>query len=477
MIQSSFGKRLFWLFLLFALLPSLIIVAWGYYLSTELTEVTNRNRPDFTLQLIEYFNKQQDRELAALAYDFSTSAESFFTLAISPNDVNQFDGKQILSEQAIGRLRNSLESRSSGLIHVDCILIQYHYVKVTADSGLLYGLICPPEYTSILDSLQYDLTQSRSEQHLWQEYSFFLFLLFLSVFIVMTFAAYRLSSKIASHLAEPLTELANATELIAQGSFDQRVPDRGSGEIQQLITNFNDMAATLRQTTERLTQAERVAAWRHLARRFAHELKNPLQPITVSLYRIEKFLDKIDLEDTPRDAIRATREELAHLTELADRFSTLAKLPPPDLATYDIGHILESIIAVFSDRLSNYKFSKTFPQQPAYALIDATYFREAIQNVIINAMDATEDGKKIELSLSSSASEICIEVKDQGSGMDEATIRSARMPYFTTKQKGDGIGLAVVEKTVAEMNGHLSINSVTGKGTTVRISLPRVDNQ
>jgi len=220
-------------------------------------------------------------------------------------------------------------------------------------------------------------------------------------------------------------------------------------------------------------QTERVAAWRNVARRFAHELKNPLQPVLISLYRMEKLLKDSPEYDRVKEPLRAASEELKHLITLADRFSELAKLPPPNVERINVGELLDSVAELYREQLTDYDFAFCTAGEVLFTRLDPTYFREALHNLLQNAADASEKRGRISLELSASDDRINVVVQDFGEGMTAETVASARLPYFTTKQKGSGLGLAVVEKVVTECGGQLLIDTLKGSGTTVTVSLPR----
>lgn len=231
------------------------------------------------------------------------------------------------------------------------------------------------------------------------------------------------------------------------------------------------MARQLDQATTRLAQTERVAAWRQVARRFAHELKNPLQPLLVSLYRIEKQLaDSPALSDI-HEPLKAASEEIRHLTGLADRFSHLAKLPAPALEDLDLADLARSIVSLYQQQCVGRQLVLSAPASLRWRT-DGTYLREALHNLLQNAIDATGEGGRIELSVTTDAERASITVRDDGAGMDANTLAQARLPYFTTKEAGTGLGLAIVEKSINELGGQVLVESRPGHGTTVTISLP-----
>jgi signal transduction histidine kinase len=153
----------------------------------------------------------------------------------------------------------------------------------------------------------------------------------------------------------------------------------------------------------------------------------------VSLYRIEKALNQSDQYEKIRQPLLAASEEIKHLTTLAERFSELAKLPPPKIELTDLNNLLTSVVELYREQLDNFDFSLNLPTEIVQARIDPTYFREAVHNLLKNAIDASRPGGKIILSLTLQTQLVNISVRDFGAGMSPETMRSARMPYFTTK--------------------------------------------
>jgi nitrogen fixation/metabolism regulation signal transduction histidine kinase len=311
-----------------------------------------------------------------------------------------------------------------------------------------------------------------AERELRSKYIVFLGMLFLTVMLVAFVGAYVLSARVSSHLAEPITALSRAAAGIAAGDFQQQVSVSARDELGALVESFNRMAAQLDRITAQLTQTERVAAWRQVARRFAHELKNPLQPILVSLYRIEHQLTGTDQWEQVREPLQAAGEEVRHLTSLAERFSTLAKLPPPKLERLNLNDLVQSVFDLYAEKLRSFEPRLDLPADTTWVVTDAAYVREAVHNLLQNAIDACREGDRISVILARNETTAEVAVIDTGAGMDEKTLASARLPYFTTKAKGNGLGLAIVERSMAELGGQLRVESKPGEGTTVTLVLP-----
>lgn len=475
-MNSQFGTKLFRLFLLFALVPSIVLALAGYYLAVETSEIPSFQSSLDSSELADYYNDYLFAEIdnaLVNAAEAGSPTETDFSFMLTREATEAAVG---LRPEALEAITRAARTRSFGFVDVHDTVYQFSSLRLGPDSLLVAGLIHDRIYSSIISSLETDRASRRSIEQLKLHYVTFLALLFISLASVAVIVAYLFSTRFSRNLSTPVLELSRAAEKIADGDFTQTVTTTAVGEIQTLVSSFNRMSGQLDEMTSRLAQTERVAAWRSIARRFAHELKNPLQPILVSLYRIEKKLQGSDNFDQVRQPLQAASEEMKHLVDLADRFSQLAKLPPPSVKDVNLGELLKSISQLYESHLAPFGFKLELPEEDIHYQLDPTYFREALHNLLQNAVDASSPGDRIELKLTVGSDSVAISVTDTGCGMPSEVAASARMPYFTTKEKGNGLGLAIVEKIVNELGGRLLIESDEGQGTTATIELPRKRN-
>ena len=474
-MDTSFGKKLFRLFLMFSLLPSAVLALFGYYLTTETAIMQT---PEVSLQsthIASYYKTYLYGRIDSSLINYSTGLSpklvglDFLILRSSGIDTVLFGDSLVPS--VTDDLWTHVRKRGHGMFESENGLLQYK-CRFLSDSELVCGgFFHQPDFARIMHTLQKEQASLSSSKDIRSRYLFFLAILFLLVGAVTLVVAYLFSARMARSLSRPLIRLSVASKEIAQGRFGQTVPPAGVGEIRTLIDNFNRMSRRLEFTTNRLAQSERVAAWRSVARQFAHELKNPLQPIMISLHRLETMLSGSKQHAEAAEPLRAATEELKHLVELADRFAQLAKLPAPNLETVDLTALLETIATLYRDRMDKFQFAVDLPNQPVAARLDPTYFREALHNLLQNAADASSENDRICLTLRTHDDEIDVVVEDFGAGMSEDAVTASRLPGFTTKAKGKGLGLAVVEKVVTEIGGRLSIDSQPGRGTRITITL------
>ena len=480
-MESDFGKRLFRTFLLFSLIPAVLLTLFGFYLAVETSGWSTSDNPHDatgTTGLTNYYNDYLFSMIDMYLTEFPTDTSypspfPDFMFEVRGTDVTVYRGKPLLPMTAIDRIIQAGADRDRGFVETESGFIQFTRTTDNRANRLYAGIIHNPEYSQLATIIQDDYASRVSVRELRSRYMLFLAMIFATVSVLAVVIAYFFSVRLSRSFARPLAELSRASREIAAGNFHQEVHASGVDEIRALTDSFNQMARQLESTAKRLSQTERVAAWRNVARRFAHELKNPLQPILVSLYRIEKLLKGTSKYDEVIEPLQAASEELKHLTNLADRFSELAKLPPPNTERIDLSRLLRSIAKLYQEQLAVYAFTVKTPDEPVYVKIDPTYFRETLHNLLQNAIDASPKTSAISLELCGMSDRVDIIVQDFGQGMSSATISSARHPYFTTKQKGTGLGLAIVEKVVTETGGWLSIDSEEGQGTKVTISLPR----
>lgn len=285
-----------------------------------------------------------------------------------------------------------------------------------------------------------------------------------------------LGSVVARRITEPVEELAQAAAKVADGDWQQRVTVRSSDEIGQLGQSFNRMTGDLVSQRDRLVQAERVAAWRELARRLAHELKNPLFPLQLTIETMEKArqMNSPDLPEIVRDGTRTLHEEFMQLKNVIGRFSDFSKMPAPELQNVDVNALMHAAVQLQQPVLQTKKIHGSIELDPAplFASADPVLLRRAVDNLVLNAIDAMPNGGTIYVRTSRMGDRAVIEVSDTGSGLTPEECERLFTPYYTTKQHGTGLGLAIVQSIVSDHGGQISVRSEKGSGTTFRMEFP-----
>ena len=471
----DFRQRLFRLFLIFSLIPAAVLSVVGYYLVLDAGSPVGTSQDDPSLAVTEYYNNlifdQLEVALESPREGNRTIPSADFVFTIFDDRIEMPPGVNSITPDAAQSIYERAQEQPRGFAQAGGRTYQYVY-RDEKVGGKIAVFVHSPEYTKLINRLQEVSARRTSSRELRVSYSLFLGILFLVVAIVTVAAALVFSRRIARSMTKPLYLLSDAATSVADGDFSIRVEPQGEADIRMLIDSFNRMTAQLEDTTSQLAQAERVAAWRQVARRFAHELKNPLQPILVSLYRIERILMDTEAYDKIYEPLRATSDEVKHLKALAERFAHLAKLPPPTLEPTDLKELIRTTAALYDEEGASFDIVLDLPDDDVTVRVDRNYLKEALHNLVQNGLDACNRTGEILITLVHADRIAEISVTDHGKGMDAQTLQAARLPYFTTKVSGHGLGLAIVEKSVTELGGSLKIQSAPGEGTRVSIILP-----
>ncbi|MGA8428633.1 MAG: ATP-binding protein [Candidatus Sulfotelmatobacter sp.] len=292
--------------------------------------------------------------------------------------------------------------------------------------------------------------------------------------------AILLSSWAASRVTRPVEGLAHAAQQIADGNWNARVVVEGTDELSQLADSFNRMTAELLNQRERLVQAERVAAWRELARRLAHELKNPLFPLQLTVENLLRARQNSpeQFDEVFRESSATLLAEISNLKTIIGRFSEFSKMPQPQLQPTDMNEVLRGIAQLYRAQL------QAPEKKPIVCILDLDenlrpapadpeLLHRALSNLVLNAMDAMPDGGKLTLRTRQREDSVVVEVADTGSGLTPEECGRIFTPYYTSKQHGTGLGLAIVQSVVSDHHGTISVQSEPGRGTTFVIGLPK----
>jgi nitrogen fixation/metabolism regulation signal transduction histidine kinase len=231
-----------------------------------------------------------------------------------------------------------------------------------------------------------------------------------------------------------------------------------------------------------LIQAQRATAWAEVARRLAHEIKNPLTPIQLSAERLEmKLADKLGPEDseTLRRGSRTIVNQVTALKAMVDDFRDYARLPAPVLAGLDLNALVSEVLTMYET--SGIQIRRNLAVKLPQVLADSTQIRQVLHNLVQNAQDALGQSKapdaSIEVITERVGDKVRLEVSDNGAGFPEALMARIFEPYVTTKPRGTGLGLAIVKKIVDEHRGTISIENSPRRGASVSILFPASDGE
>ncbi len=292
--------------------------------------------------------------------------------------------------------------------------------------------------------------------------------------------AILLSSWAAARVTRPVEQLAHAAQEVAAGNWNARVDVMGGDELGQLADSFNRMTTELLRQREKLLQSERVAALRELARRLAHELKNPMFPLQLTVENLVRARqqDPEQFDEVFREGSRTLLAEISNLKAIIGRFSEFSTMPQPKLQRVQVNEVIRGVAQLFQAQLESpgrAKISCELALDPHLEPVaaDAELLHRALSNLVLNAMDAMPQGGTLTLRTRDGDGKVLIEIADTGSGFTPEECERIFTPYYTSKQHGTGLGLAIVQSVVSDHGGRIRVQSQPGQGTTFVIELPR----
>jgi two-component system, NtrC family, nitrogen regulation sensor histidine kinase NtrY len=300
-------------------------------------------------------------------------------------------------------------------------------------------------------------------------------------------AAVGVGSLVARDVARRVVALESATQKVALGDLSVRVPVQGEDELGRLARAFNRMLEEVEASRARIEYLQRISAWQEMARRLAHEIKNPLTPIQLAVQDIHRRYDGKSPEfrrllDTTLEVVE---DEVGTLRRLVGEFSDFARLPRAELEPADLGEFLRELserpLLADDERRGEAGASERtrvefeIPAEPARAAIDRQMLRRVLINLVRNAAQAHAGANgegQVRVSLAREGAFWNLDVDDDGPGIPDELRQAVFDPYVTTKTEGTGLGLAIVKKIVIEHQGMIAATKSPLGGARLRVRLP-----
>jgi signal transduction histidine kinase len=268
----------------------------------------------------------------------------------------------------------------------------------------------------------------------------------------------------------PLRRLAAGAKELARGDYQQRVQVDASDEIGSLAREFNAMAAALEEREVRLIRSERLAAIGKIAAQITHEVRNPLSSIGLNAEMLEEELT----EGEPRELVRAIVKEVDRLAEITEQYLRFARMPRPKLEREDVNGIVKSLLAFLKEEFAargitvEADLDPDVPPTPA----DENQLRQALLNLLRNGAEAMKDGGRLTITTRAVNGQLRVSIADTGQGIAAEHQKKIFDPFFSTKEGGTGLGLALTQQIVVDHGGTLEVESDLGRGATFTVSLP-----
>ena len=335
-----------------------------------------------------------------------------------------------------------------------------NYVPVIDAAGNDYAYLNIPYFTS--------------QSNLKEEISNFLVTIInLNAFIFLLAGIVALF--ITNRITNSFSVIGDKMKQINLGGRNEAIEWKRDDELGKLVNEYNKMVSKLEESARVLAKTEREGAWREMARQVAHEIKNPLTPMKLSMQFLQKSIENNapNVKELAAGVANTLVEQIDHLSQIASEFGQFANIEDSKKELVNLNEVLKNVIHLYAsnDRL---QITQNLVMEPVLVNADKTHINRLCTNLILNAIQAVPEGEmaKIDITETTDNGRVLIRIKDNGQGIDEALRSKIFMPNFTTKTSGTGLGLAMCKRMVEQADGEIWFETVLGEGTSFFIQFP-----
>jgi len=382
--------------------------------------------------------------------------------------------EMVLNDDRPLKIINAYENRSAAIIKLSGYTDTYLYVVKFLDKDISRYLTTSEEAINFYYTVE--------NQNLGIKISFAL--IYIVIVALLLFLAITIAIKFSSRFFISINNLITASEQIGKGNLEAKVPElKADKEMEILNSNFNAMIDRLKSQQEKLLISERHEAWESVARKLAHEIKNPLTPIQLSIDNLRsKYLSYIKSPDKEKYEInlKTILNQIKQIENLVNEFSDFARMPKPLFRENDLINLFKTNINLLQKIDTNIKINLKLNGIKNMKLVcDNEQISRVIFNLLKNSIESIQEkslktkvfDKIVNIEIKTISDYIIIEIIDNGLGFSSEETKKLIKPYYTTKQKGTGLGLSIVNKIISDHNGSINFNSQEN-GAKVQIILP-----
>jgi two-component system nitrogen regulation sensor histidine kinase NtrY len=295
------------------------------------------------------------------------------------------------------------------------------------------------------------------------------------VYLLLILAAILLSYFLSKYITSSLKAVSEKIHATRLDKKNKKIAIKDtSEEIKSLIKAYNSMIDELEESAVKLATNEREQAWREMAKQVAHEIKNPLTPMRLTVQSFERRFDPDDpeIKEKLNDYTKTLIQQIDTMSSIASAFSNFAKMPAQQNETLNVPKIVKLALDIFNER--NIIFFTE--EEEILAIFDRTQLIRVVTNLVKNALQASEENpqQRIEVSVKTDENYACILIKDNGSGISEENKTRIFEPKFTTKSSGMGLGLGIIKTIIEAYKGTITFTSKEGEGTTFEVKFPKI---
>jgi len=372
------------------------------------------------------------------------------------------------------RITDPITNRTSALIKLDSFIDTYLYIIRFMDPKVMNYLKQSGEGIVFYYSVQDRKTGIKITFAI-------IYVLIVSLFL---FLSVNIAINFSSRLTKPIVNLIDASEKISSGDLSAKVPKiQTDKEFEKLNENFNSMIEKLKKQQDKLLLSERHSAWENVARKLAHEIKNPLTPIQLSIDRLrEKYLNEIKNDKKNfSNYLQTITKQIKDIEALVTEFSDFARMPKPFLKQIDLAEIIRRSINLHELSEPDIDFLISKEKFKIHIQGDEEQLNRVFINLVKNSIESIYEKKrknvdfkgKIQVDIKVDSDYIYVTIVDNGIGFEHVDKRKMLTPYYTTKKKGSGLGLAIVTKIISDHNSLILFNSIKN-GAKVEITIPKI---
>ena len=382
--------------------------------------------------------------------------------------------KMVLNDDRPLKIINTFENKSAAIIKLSAFPDTFLYVVKFLEEEISNYLIESEEAINFYYTVE--------EKRTGIKISFIL--IYLVIVTLLLFLSITIAIKFSSRFFRSINNLILASSNIGKGNLDTKVPEiKTDIELETLNKNFNLMIERLKSQQEKLLLTERHEAWENVARKLAHEIKNPLTPIQLTIDRLktkyEKSIDANEKENF-KNYLKTIIKQIKQIESLVNEFSDFARMPKPILQNCNIIEIIENNISLLRELDGNISIKLNCKNSELFLKCDADQISRVFLNLIKNSIESIQEKsqkngeftKIIDIEIINKNDYITANITDNGTGFPKENIKNIIKPYFTTKRDGSGLGLSIVNKIINDHNGSVKFNS-NNNGAKVEITLPK----
>ncbi len=298
----------------------------------------------------------------------------------------------------------------------------------------------------------------------------------LNIYVLLLILAGAIAIFVANSITRPITYIGENLKQIKLGKKNQPIDYTNKDELGGLVSEYNKMIQKLDDSANLLAQSERESAWREMAKQVAHEIKNPLTPMKLSLQYLQMAYrsNPKDIEPLLKRVSNTLVEQIDNLSHIATEFSNFAKMPRAENEHFVINNLVQSVYDLFSER-RDLDMSIHLPKEDFTVFADKNQLMRVFNNLIQNAIQAIHEDRRGDIKVylrKLGTDKVQLEVKDNGTGIEESMREYIFVPHITTKTEGTGLGLAISRSIIEALDGSIYFTTVVGAGTSFFVELP-----